>query len=295
MTHIASPLSQPQTDSSLSSLPGLAPHEAGAPPSSLPAPQPALSWDHSPLRPLAAALSRRQVIVEPRFEGPPEMGNGGYVSGVLAEAAGARDGSDLAVEITLRAPTPLGRSLGVGRRGEDTVLLDGETVVATARTAELELEPPLIPTLAEARRASARFLGRDHHPFPRCFVCGTGRSAGDGLRLFPGHVGEAGVVACTWIPGGHVCDPEGAATTRSVWAALDCPGAWGMFDALGMRVSVLGRITGRQLAPIDARREHIVMGWHIGSERRKHHVGSAIVSEGGEVLAVARGTWVELR
>ena len=37
------------------------------------------------------------------------------------------------------------------------------------------------------------------------------------------------------------------------------------------------------------------MGWAIGSEGRKHHVGPAIVSEGGEALPVARGTWIELR
>ena len=49
---------------------------------------------------------------------------------------------------------------------------------------------------AEARGAASRFAGHHDHPFPGCFVCGTERAAGDGLRLFPGPVaGGSGRIA----------------------------------------------------------------------------------------------------
>jgi hypothetical protein len=41
---------------------------------------------------------REQVIIDPRFRGPPDSGHGGYVCGVVA---GLIDGT---AEVTLRRP-----------------------------------------------------------------------------------------------------------------------------------------------------------------------------------------------
>ena len=47
----------------------------------------------------------QHVVVAEQFRGPPDSGNGGYVSGLLAgylSPSAAAEG----VEVTLRAPTP---------------------------------------------------------------------------------------------------------------------------------------------------------------------------------------------
>ena len=42
-----------------------------------------------------------EVLIEPRFRGPPESGNGGYVCGIVGAAAGEP------VSVRLRRPPPL--------------------------------------------------------------------------------------------------------------------------------------------------------------------------------------------
>ena len=112
--------------------------------------------------------------------------------------------------------------------------------------------------VATARAAEAAYPGLASHPFPTCFACGTGREPGDGLRIFPGPVGD-GRVAATWTP-----DPSVAAdwheyrdATREVghavtWAALDCAGGWAA--DIGERLMVLGTMTARLRLPARGRR-----------------------------------------
>ena len=132
-----------------------------------------------------------RTAIDPRFCGPPDIGQGGYVAGVLAEALGGSD-----VTVSLRAPAPLGRDLMVDTAGEGATLSDGDTLIAEASRALLSLDIPPPPTLAEAEAASARF-DRAAHLYPGCFVCGPGRAEGDGWRIFPGPIGD-GRVAATW-------------------------------------------------------------------------------------------------
>src|SRR6185503_12253340 len=85
-----------------------------------------------------------EIIIDKRFCGPPNSGNGGYVCGRLAPhiPGGA--------EVTLRAPPPLDKPLDIVATDGDTrdgkttegktwELRDGATVVATARAAKVEL------------------------------------------------------------------------------------------------------------------------------------------------------------
>jgi hypothetical protein len=37
------------------------------------------------------------------------------------------------------------------------------------------------------------------------------------------------------------------------------------------------------------------MGWPLGAEGRKHYAGTALYTAEGELLGVARATWVEPR
>ena len=136
------------------------------------------------------------LTIDERFCGPPGMGNGGYVAGLLAATLSAQ-----AAEITLRSSVPLMRALQV--RAEEAgrvILMDGATVVAEARAVPPPKDqPPATPTHQEAVRASRQYVGFRQHWFPRCFVCGPERP--DGLRIFPGSLqGRSDVVAAPWVP-----------------------------------------------------------------------------------------------
>ena len=70
------------------------------------------------------------VIIERRFNGPRLSGNGGYVGGLMADKFTEQIGGDGTVEITLRAPIPIERTLQAAR--EAVQKLTGEVVPATA-------------------------------------------------------------------------------------------------------------------------------------------------------------------
>jgi len=207
-----------------------------------------------------------------RFNGPPDSANGGVTAGLLAKYVDAE-----AVQVTLRQPPPL----EVDLRVEAGCLYDGDLLVAEAVPGALELAPPAAVGVDVAHEAAARFAGLLDHPFPTCFVCGTGRT--DGLGLTAGPVSE-GVVATEWTP--HDDDPV------MVWAALDCPGGWSM--SIPGRPYVLGRMTGRILRLPTPGQPHVVQGWLLGNEGRKAQTGSALYDGEGTVLALAQATWIAL-
>src|SRR5215216_1631103 len=147
-----------------------------------------------------------EIVVDPRFNGPPASANGGYTCGLVAGLLGAR-----AAEVTLRRPPPLGLPL----RWDGEVLWDGDLVVAEGRAAELDLDVLPPPSWVQVERARPGFAGFREHAFPTCFVCGPERAEGDGLRIFAARID--GFVAATWTP----ADPA----AEFAWASLDCPGA----------------------------------------------------------------------
>lgn len=207
-----------------------------------------------------------------RFNGPPDSANGGVTAGLLAQYVDAD-----VVQVTLRQPPPLETDLRI----EDGRLYDGKTLVAEAEVGTVEVTPPDPVSVEVAHEAAAFFAGLHDHPFPTCFVCGTGRS--DGLGLTAGPISE-GVVAAAWTPRDD--DPV------MVWAALDCPGGWSM-NVPG-RPYVLGRMTCHISTLPTPRETHVVQGWLLGSEGRKAHTGSALYDSNGAVLAVSQATWIAL-
>src|SRR6266567_9252400 len=94
------------------------------------------------MRTLASDHWRRQerkgsmtsIIIDKRYCGPPNSGNGGYVCGRLARhiPGGA--------EVTLRAPPPLDTPLNAMAANDGTwELRDGAKIVATGRATSVEL------------------------------------------------------------------------------------------------------------------------------------------------------------
>jgi hypothetical protein len=188
--------------------------------------------------------------------------------------------------VTLRLPPPLERELTVERRDDVTRLLDGEAVVAEAVAAEVELEVPEPPSLEEAAIASARYAPIGPESFRGCFSCGAIREEGDGLRILPGRVAGRDLVAAPWVAHG--------ATLPVAWAAIDCSGAYAV-SAEGRGDAVLGRMAARiERLPREGER-CVVVGWPRGEDGRKLHAGTALFGEAGELLAVARQTWIAPR
>lgn len=228
------------------------------------------------------------LTIDGRFCGPPGMGNGGYVSGRLAGLLGS------SVAVTLRAPTPLDKPLAVERTADTVSLRDGDTLVAEARVAALELEAPAPPAFVEAERARQAFRGYRTHLFPRCFVCGPARAEGDGLRIFPLPAHARGVMlSAAWRPDPALGDAEGRVRAEYLWGALDCPGGFTIDHAEGTMIFTAG-IHGRIEHRPPAGAACVVIGWPIARAGRKHTVGAAVFAADGTRCALGRALWIEV-
>lgn len=243
-------------------------------------------------------MSAATVTIPRRFIGPPASANGGYACGTVALAL-----TDGPAEATLRMPPPVDRPLRVEVSDGASALYDGDTVVAEARAAEVELAVPAPVSFDDAVAASNRFDVSEYqasHPFPGCFTCGPAREEGDGLRLFPSVVERPEpIVAIPWIPDGSLATADGRIEPTVLWATLDCPSAFGATltdgeDAHDENPAVLGRmqtVIARRPAPDD---RLVVGGWPVGREGRKRFAGSVIWSDDGEALAYTLATWITL-
>jgi hypothetical protein len=220
-----------------------------------------------------------EIILPHRFRGPLASANGGYASGRLAAFV---DGPE--VEVTLRLPPPLDRPLTVERDGEAARLLDGDALVAEARPAALDLDPPAAVSLAAAEAARERHV-RDWTPdFRECYVCGVRE---DGLEIRVGPVaGREPLHAAPVV----LAEPA----PELVWAAIDCPGAFAVAGD-GRGDVVLGRMTARGERVPDAGEPCVVTSWPIGQDGRKHFAGTALSAADGELLALAQQTWIAPR
>lgn len=225
-----------------------------------------------------------EVVIDQRFAGPPAMGHGGYVAGLLAEQ------SDGDVQVTLRRPIPLDVPLELEVLGDDRFQLrNGEEVLVESEPSKLELEIPASPSVDAARDAESRspshYNGIGVHP--TCFGCGVARR--DGLRVFVGPLGEGEHVAGTW-DATPFASPDGTVGRKWVLAALDCPGAFAFISA-EMRAGLLGRIVFGQFAEVRASQDHVVSGWQVGTSGKKLFAGTALSDGDGNVLAAAKATW----
>ncbi len=230
----------------------------------------------------------KTIIIENRFCGPPDSGNGGYVGGLISKYMQGP------VEVTLKAAPPLETPLELVLSAEGAELVHNNETIVVARTISLDLDVPPPPTWQAAVRAEENFAGFCHHPLPGCFVCGTARFQGDGLRIFTGHtVDDERIAAAPWIPDESLGDESGKVGQEFIWAALDCPG---YFAAnIHPAPALLGRMAVDIRASLNVGEKSVVIGWPIDREGRKQHVGTAIFSETGKLVAHARATWIMLR
>jgi hypothetical protein len=222
-----------------------------------------------------------EVVFPRRFRGPLTSANGGYAAGRLASFVDAD-----AVEVTLRLPPPLDRPLEVRADGESALLLDGDAVVAEARMGHVDAEHPRVVSLEEADEAASRHVRAGSGLFSECFTCGI-RDEHDGLEIYAGPVrGREPLHAAPWAV--REVSPE------IVWAAIDCPGAYAV-GAEGRGETVLGRMTALLFGLPPMGRRCVVMSWPLGEDGRKLYAGTALFTQYGELLAIARQTWIAPR
>lgn len=145
----------------------------------------------------------------------------------------------------------------------------------------------------DARVAASAYEGFLNHAFPGCFVCGPDRAEGDGLRIFPGRLGDG--AAAPWTPDTSTADQQGIVRPEIVWAALDCPTGWATYYASEGGLALLGRLAVRLIEPVLTGERYVAAAWPTGIDGRKQHATSAIISSDRTVCAVARATWIELR
>ena len=198
-------------------------------------------------------------------------------------------------EVTYRRPIPLGRPVRITETEPGALhVMDGESVLAEARIVPFDLAVPPPPTAEEAESATRNYVGLRDHPFPQCFVCGTHRTEGDGLRIFAGPVEQGNRVAAPWTPHTAFAAERGSVRPEVVWAALDCPGCFAALLNRPLQPAVLGRFAAHvERAPRVGER-CLVYGWPIAHDGRKHEVGTAIVDANGARLGSAVATWIDV-
>lgn len=223
-----------------------------------------------------------------RFCGPPRSGNGGYVCGKLAsQLVGV-------AAVRLKLPPPLNALLRLESASDSARLFHGEQLVGEAKLAALDIVVPPSPTFAQAQESSQQYLGFKRHAFPSCFVCGPNREHGDGLRIFPGAVGQEATIAAPWTPHESLGDAQGMVKPEFLWSALDCTGAFAFPNIPEGMAIVLGELAVSIENPLRCGDACVVIGWPLGEEGRKHFAGSAIYTQAGVLVAKARAVWIEV-
>jgi|MEHZ01.5.fsa_nt_MEHZ011551434.1_57 hypothetical protein len=228
----------------------------------------------------------RSIQIKNQYCGPPTSANGGICCGFLAKGLSGD------VEVTLKMPPPLDTDLEIISNRDGASIYWNDQEVATAKQTTLELEVPVKATLQQALTASGRFVPIEKHIFPNCFVCGPQRKEGDGLRIFAGPVDFHSHVAAPWIPDSTLGDSEGNVASEFIWAALDCPGYFGLKQK-GMK-ALLGRMTASIIKAPPIMRKTVVVAWKIESDGRKHSAGTALFDSDGELYAKAKQVWIEI-
>jgi hypothetical protein len=226
------------------------------------------------------------LTIDGRFCGPPGTANGGYLAGRLASLIGGE------AEVMLKRATPVDRPLRVVMHGDGADLYDGESLTAQARRTSVVVDPPAPISPSQARAATLRFPRFDSHPLPRDFACGVEREPGDGLRIFPGPVpGREDIWAAPWTPDDSLADEAGVVRPEFLWAALDSAGAFAVNEP-PRGLALLGRIAARVVGRARAGETVVVAAWEITRDGRKLQPGTAVYSDAGEAIALARATWI---
>lgn len=231
------------------------------------------------------------VTIARQFNGPPDSGNGGWVSGLIAEARLTQDPRG-PVTARLRMPPPLETPLAWEHKPEATRLeTHGGAEVGTATTGNFVRDAPPFVDAAGVEAGLAAYPGFHTHPFAQCFTCGTEREEGDGLRIFSGPIGD-GLTAAPWHVHASFDDGDGGVDLPIAWAALDCPGGWAA--DFSVQPMLLGTMTAEVLSTPRVGRTYHCVGRLARSEGRKFFTDTALYTPEGELVGRAEQIWIQV-
>lgn len=222
--------------------------------------------------------------INPRFCGPADMANGGYVCGLLAAHLRGP------VSVRLKAATPLATSLQIVQAPGIVRLERAGTVIAEARNQSVDISPPSAPTFA-AVDVHSKTVPTLPQVFPLCFVCGAARQPGDGLRIRAVPM-PTGVYAAAWTPDSSLARADNMVASEFLWSSLDCPGAYANPSPRG-GLLLLGELTVSIEDEVRVGERCVIVAWPLGVDGRKRFAGTALFKESGELVAKARATWIE--
>jgi hypothetical protein len=230
----------------------------------------------------------KTLTIAARFCGPATSANGGYFAGLVASA------SPRTVSVRLRKPPPLDTELALTELPEGAlqVRLD-EELIGEALPATLSLEAPPPPEYLETVEASRHYAGFRHHRFPTCFVCGTQRARGDGLRIFAGPLTGRPILAAPWVPDASLDAGDGKVRAEFMSAALDCPGYYAV--AADDCMMLLAEFTAHVDRRVPVGESCAIIAWQISAQGRKREAGTALYDGRGQPCGRARALWIEPR
>jgi hypothetical protein len=231
-----------------------------------------------------------EVRVSDVYEGIGGIAHGGYVAGLLAAHM------EGPVRVFLRRPPQLNLSLVI-EDGDGTLRLrDGEGAVIMEAARADGLRSSSLPTVTlEEARARPGALATYEHPYPNCFVCGTARRDGLGVRCSAPD--GAHVVTGVWTPSGPLLSGHDTVPRPLLWAVADCLTAWSFCDHWGdpqWWPAVTGQIAMAVTEDVPAGEPCVLVGRLAGREGRRIILEAGIASADGTVLAHGEATWVSV-
>lgn len=235
----------------------------------------------------AEGLPLSEIIVASAYQGIPGIAHGGYVAGLMAQHV------PNPARVRLRQPPPLETPLSLQNVSDSLQLRDRDGRVIMEGTAGgdlLDRLPDVTLDEARSRRPHPRF---DQHPYPVCFVCGTRRDDGFGLRISAPD--SEGVAAGVWIPSGPLLPEREVVPAAFVWAVVDCLTAWSFADHWGDESwwpAVTGQIEVAVGAEVRRDQPYVATGRLAGRDGRRVTIEAAVRDADGGVCAHAEATWI---
>ena len=235
------------------------------------------------------------ITIPAIYKGPPDIANGGYVCSLFAEFI------DGVIDVMIKRPTPLDRELQICADGDGMYyLMDGDSMIISAKPGVLDLPAPEAPGYEEAVRAAQASLALKPTPYthvtghgihPICFCCGADVPDGEGLKIHPGRIQGANMVAAPWTPSVAHGDERGYVRPEFMCTALDCPGAYALWELTDTKPGFLGRLIGQIEKPLRCDEPCVVAAWPTGSDGRKLYTATVLFNAQGQVIGRSLATW----
>jgi len=105
------------------------------------------------------------------------------------------------------------------------------------------------------------------------------------------------VLAASWIPDQNLTAKDGLVASEFLWSALDCPTGFAcncdpQSNAIDRTPLLLGRMSARIEARPRTGDRCVITAWPTGRDGRKRMAEAALHDEDGNLLAVAKTTWI---